>query len=122
MQSESDKKFLREMIDYLSAIPEDKWLVDRVAENDRFCVMGHIFNRGKDDAEGNYYWNAFENIVATTFMIYPVNDGRHKDYQQPTAKQRNLAYLNDVLNGEKETTHECMDRCMRELNNKENSK
>jgi hypothetical protein len=42
-------------------------------------------------------------------MIYPVNDGRHPDYPQPTPKARVLAYLNDVLQGKRKTTYEVME-------------
>lgn len=121
MKYEEERKFLKEIIDYLSDIPEDAWLVDRVISRDfaRCCVMGHIFKKGKTDEEGSGYWDLFESMVATTYMIYPVNDGTNPKYQQPTPKQRNLAYLNDILEGREETTMECMDRCMAEYNAKQ---
>jgi hypothetical protein len=61
MKYEEDKKFLAEMIVYLSGIPEDAWLLDRVMTPDgnKRCVMGHVFGKGKDDTEGNHYWDFF---------------------------------------------------------------
>lgn len=61
------------------------------------CIIGHIFNIGKDDREGNLWVQGFEANIATTYMIFPVNDGEHPRYQQATPRERCLAYLRAVL-------------------------
>jgi hypothetical protein len=60
----------------------------------------------------NDWYNWFENSISTEYMIYPVNDGRHKDYPQQTPKARVLAYLADVLTGKQKTIYELMDEYM----------
>ena len=46
----------------------------------------------------------FEERWATMSMIFPVNDGQHEKYQQPTAKERCLAYLADLRDGKAKCT------------------
>lgn len=45
---------------------------------------------------------------ATTFMIYPVNDGENPKYTQETPKQRCLAYLKDLRDGKEKNTRQLM--------------
>jgi hypothetical protein len=71
-----------------------------------------FFLGGDENAKCNEWWNWFENAIATEYMIFPVNDGRHKDYPQVTPKARVLAYLQDVLEGKRKTTYELIDEYM----------
>ena len=100
---------LQELIDFLDETPEDSWLVDKVRSKDqkKNCVMGHIYAfcaGGYDKDGGSAGWDYFEECYATTYMIYPVNDGENAKYQQSTPKQRVLAYLRDLRDGKEKTT------------------
>lgn len=100
---------LAEIIDYLEGTAEDEWLTDRCRSQDgtQNCVMGHIFNwGGGEKGHGSVAWDQFEERYATTFMIFPVNDGKDERYQQPTPKQRVLAYLRDMAEGRTPTTRD----------------
>ena len=52
--------------------------------------------------------NFFEENIATTYMIYPVNDGKHPKYQQSTPKARSIAYLKDLRDEKEKTTSDYM--------------
>jgi hypothetical protein len=110
-------KAIQEIIDYMEATSEESWCVDvvRVFDGKANCFFGHLFAMGKDDKEGNHLWETFEEAWATTYMIYPINDGKNEFYQQPTPKQRVIAYLKDLRDGKVETTYQCMERCHREI-------
>lgn len=41
-------------------------------------------------------------------MVYYVNDGKNKNYQQATPKQRCVAYLKDLQSGKAKTTYQLM--------------
>lgn len=74
-------------------------------------MFGHIFNWGQargdgTDRAGSQAWSWFESAWSTTYAVYPVNDGAHSDYQQPTARERSIAYLRS---GEKLSTMESME-------------
>lgn len=103
------------LIAYLKKTTDDQWLLDKVRSKDgkRNCVMGHLYDwAGGDDkapngrTKGAEAWDWFEEMWATTYMIYPVNDGSHPKYKQETPKLRILAYLNDLKNGLEKTTLE----------------
>jgi len=112
---ESQKCNLGNIIAYLESTPEDSWCTDVVKTKDgRNCVMGHIFDYGGGDLGGSDFWDFFEACIATTFMIYGVNDGKDSDYQQPTPKQRCIAYLRDIEQGVKPSTQRLMEQ-QREL-------
>lgn len=114
IEGESRKR-LEQLIAYMESTTDDQWLTERVSSegNKQNCCLGHVFFMGGDDQKKcNEWWNWFENCVATEYMIFPVNDGRNKDYQQSTPKTRVLAYLQDVLDGKIKTTWELMDECM----------
>jgi len=105
-------KTIQEIIDYMEATPEESWGVDVVRSKDnKNCFFGHLFNMGKDEKESNTIWGLFEELYATTYMIYPVNDGENPAYQQSTPKQRVIAYLKDLRDGRAKTTYEVMDEC-----------
>ena len=52
----------------------------------------------------NSVWDVFESSWSTSYVVYPVNDGANPRYQQPTPKQRNIAYLRALAAGEEDTT------------------
>lgn len=89
------------IIAYMEATEEDAWRVDTVrsADGTTNCFFGHLFNMGGNDARGNELWNGFENLWASIYMIYPINDGTDSRYPQATPKQRVLAYLRDLNTG-----------------------
>lgn len=118
--NEVPETFLQDFIDYLERTEESQWCVDIVRSKDqeKNCLFGHLFNFAGDDKTGSFYWDYFENAYATTCMVYPVNDGNNQRYQQPTPKQRCIAYLKAIQSGEEETTYECMERCLVEHNKK----
>lgn len=102
-------KTIQEIIDYMESTPEESWCTDVVRKENTNCFFGHLFSMGKDDREGNILWGGFEESWATTYMIYPVNDGQNPKYQQPTPKQRVIAYLKDLRDGKEMTTYQSMD-------------
>jgi hypothetical protein len=83
------------LIQYLKRTKDEDWTVDVVRTKDqKNCLFGHIFNWG-----GNLGWEWFESVIASTYMVYPVNDKEHPKYQQETAKDRCIAYLMDIQIG-----------------------
>ena len=72
-----------------------------------------IPNWGSIDGEkgANALWDWFENAVASTDRIYPVNDGEDLDYQQATPRERCIAFIQDILTGKKPNTFETMEYC-----------
>lgn len=86
---------LQNLIAYLERTKDEDWTTDVVRTKDgKNCLFGHIFNWA-----GNRGWEWLENIVASTYMVYPVNDKAHPSYQQDTAKERCIAYLKDIESG-----------------------
>lgn len=105
---------LNPFIEYLQATTDDEWQLDTVrnTDNTRNCVMGHLVNwfYGKD-YEGNIEpaWSLFEEVWATTYMIYPINDGEspswmNHQYDQCTPRLRVIAYLQNLAVGKEQTT------------------
>jgi len=92
------------IITYLESTTEESWCMDVVKTKDgKSCLFGHLFDLG-----GGELFDWFENI-ANTFMVYPVNDGKNENYQQPTPKQRCVAYLKDLQSGKAKTTYQLVD-------------
>ena len=110
---------LDNFITYLEDTDEDEWCTDVVrskANESQNCIFGHLVNwyYGKGyEGEVSEVWFAFEEMWATTFMIYPVNDGEDAHYTQETPKQRVLAYLRDLNDGRAKTSS----RLLEEENN-----
>lgn len=95
---------LDEIISYLENTSEESWCTDVVkTKDDKNCLLGHLFDFG-----GNELCSWFEEI-ATTYMFYPVNDGENPNYQQPTPKQRCIAYIKDLKSGKAKTVYQLMD-------------
>lgn len=95
---------LKEFIQYLEATSPDSWCVDVVRTKDgKNCLFGHLFQFGagesNNEKEANRLWDLFECEVASTYMIYPVNDKENDKYQQETAKERCIQYLKDIESG-----------------------
>jgi len=92
------------IIPYMENTTEESWCTDIVKTKDgKNCLFGHLFDLG-----GGKLYDWFENI-ATTYMVFPVNDGENPNYQQPTPKQRCVAYLKDLQSGKAKTTYQLMD-------------
>lgn len=111
-------KNLDSFITYLEATKPEDWATDVVRTKDgKNCVMGHLVRWFYgDNHEGSIspIWDLFEEMWATTYMIYPVNDGEspkwmnHK-YDQPTAKERVIAYLKNLNAGKEKTAGQLWD-------------
>jgi hypothetical protein len=118
-------------ISHLETTAEDSWCTDVVRSPDGAanCVFGHLFQYATDHAAttelpagthgrtgrggkplhpaevfANAVWNVFEERWTTTYMLYRVNDGENPRYDQPTPKQRVIAYLRALAAGEEDTT------------------
>lgn len=105
---------LNKIIDYLQSTSEDSWCCDVVKTKDgKNCLFGHLFDYGGgDNGNGSYVFEMFEELYATTYMVYPVNDGANKNYQQPTPKQRCIAYLENIRDGKEKTSCQLWDECV----------
>ena len=109
MMDMRNRELLLQIITRLEATSEDEWCTAIVSNGDTRCCLGHVFDMGATVQEANQWWNWFEDFVATTYMIYPVNDGEHPGYQQATPKARVLAYLHGILDGREKTSWEAME-------------
>lgn len=111
---------MQSFIDYLEATTESQWYLHKVRNetNTKNCLYGHLVNwyYGKD-YEGSIspIWDAFEE-VGTTFYVYPINDGQNPNYPQKTARERCIAYLQNVQSGEELWSEAAMEKEMAEFN------
>lgn len=103
-------KTIQDVIDYMESTDENSWNLDTVRSKDgsRNCFFGHLFDMGEDEREANEIWDWFESEWATTYRIYPINDGEDPKYQQATPKARVVAYLLALRDGLEKTTMEQM--------------
>lgn len=99
------------VIAYMEATPEEAWRTGTVRSEDGTtnCFFGHLFAMGGTDGRGNALWEVFEEEWATTYVVYPVNDGTGTRYLQPTPRQRILAFLHELNTGQVMTTPQSMD-------------
>jgi hypothetical protein len=67
-------------------------------------LFGHLFNFG-----GSKLMDWFECMCATTFMVFPVNDGFNPDYLQLSPKERCIAYIKNLQSGKEKTTYQIME-------------
>lgn len=77
--------------------------------------MGHLVNwyYGPDyQGTVSELWDNFEEIWATTYMIYPVNDGENPKYQQKNARDRVVAYLENLNAGKEKNTQQLINEQM----------
>lgn len=108
----SKEDFFQKFIPYLESTQPEQWCVDVVRSKDLSsnCLFGHLANfLGDDNKVLNQGWDWFECVIATTFMVYPVNDGKNPKYQQPTARERCIAYMKDLQSGAEQTTEAIME-------------
>ncbi|MFE6967172.1 hypothetical protein ACFVAJ_18810 [Agromyces sp. NPDC057679] len=101
-----------DVIDYMEATDAESWCVDVVRTEDGAgnCFFGHLFGMGRDQQESNLLWEWFEECWSTTYAVYPVNDGKNPEYQQPNPRDRVVAYLRALRDGDELTTPESMER------------
>lgn len=105
---------LGEFISYCEATRPEDWYLHKVRNhsNTKNCLYGHLINwyYGKGYT-GNVQpmWDAFEE-VGSTFYVYPINDGTNPNYPQPTARERCIQYLKNVLSGEELWTAAAIER------------
>jgi len=102
---------LSKFIMYLERTTEQSWCTGVVRTKDQKanCLFGHLFEYGGgNNRTANAVWDLFENTIATTFMVYRVNDGDHPEYQQETPKQRCVAYLRDINCGKQQSVRDMM--------------
>lgn len=118
-----------DVVTMVEATTDDAWQTDVVRSQDgsRNCFFGHLFAyaekraaeagvtvtqvpEGLTSAEvvANRVWDWFEDEYATTYAVYPINDGRNLAYSQPTPRARVLAYLNALRDGTELTTPQQM--------------
>lgn len=102
---------INNIIKYMESTSEDSWCLDVVKTRDgKNCFFGHLFDYGGgDNGHGSWIFEAFEEAFATTYMIYPVNDGTHPGYKQETPKQRVIGYLKNLRDGKEMTTYQSME-------------
>ena len=85
---------IKEIIEYLESIPEDRWCVGEYSSGSgKCCAAGHLFRKS-----GSLY-EAADALMLTEFRdrrITSINDGLDADYQQPTPKARVMAFFRDV--------------------------
>lgn len=109
--SDEFKVKLQQIIDHLKSTGKDEWCKDvvRTKDSKQNCLFGHVFNMGGDDNKLANKWWDFMEMCATTYMVYPVNDGSHPDYKQDNPRDRCIAYLEDLLAGKQLTTLQSME-------------
>ena len=95
------KGFLEDFIPYLEKTPEDSWCIDVVRNEKGNCLFGHLSNfcghKDNDRVDLDFEW--FEYFIASTYMVYPVNDGKDERYAQSSIKERCVSYMEDILSG-----------------------
>lgn len=100
------------LLEYLKRTEEENWCTDVVkTSTGQSCLIGHVFDWAGGDSDikrANQAMDLFEIIFATSYMFYPVNDGKDKRYPQPTPKQRCVAYFEDLLSGKEKTSYQLM--------------
>ena len=104
-QDKTTKETIEHIINYLEQTTEDSWCLDVVKTTDgKNCLFGHLFDLG-----GSKLMDWFECMFATTYMVYPVNDGKHSNYQQLSPKKRCIEYIKDLSSGKEKTTYQIME-------------
>lgn len=114
-KEEKGLKTLDSFILYLEMTKPEEWAVDVVRTKDgKNCMFGHLVDwyYGKE-YDGNIMpiWDIFEEMWATSYMIYPVNDGNSPkwmnfEYNQNTPRDRVVAYLKNLNQGKEKTTNQ----------------
>lgn len=103
-------------IEKFSKIPEELWCIESFDDEAKRCAFGHCDYYNPSNARYSEEGNALDSVVHAKLKltlckpskfyneVMNINDGVYKEYQQPTAKQRILAALQDIkkLNGVQE--------------------
>jgi hypothetical protein len=78
------------------AIPEQNWCSDGTYTDapNRFCAFGHCGDG--PNVTFSEESDALRLLMIPVGNVADINDGLYEKYQQPSAKQRILAALNDV--------------------------
>ena len=104
-------KFLNDFIEYLKNTDINDWCekVYRTVDN-KNCLFGHLveyFEKSNyEDENIAPIIDTFENQFASTYMVFPVNDGTSELYKQDNPRDRCIAYFTDMMNGKVSTTWE----------------
>jgi len=105
---------LDSLINYLQKTKKEDWMLGVCASKNwkKRCLLGHIFYWGwGDDWSWSETIDIFEDMRATTYMFYPVNDWQHPKYKQKHAKDRCIQYLKDLQLWKRKTTQQlCEDQ------------
>ena len=109
---------LQQFIDYLKATEPSDWYLHKVRNktNTKNCLYGHLVNwyYGKDyEGSVSNIWDAFEEM-ATTFYVYPINDGQNPKYPQKTARERCIALMENYRDGKELWTEQAIKQEMKE--------
>lgn len=104
---------LRNIIGYMEQTPEDSWCTEVVRSGDggKNCFFGHLHAMYEPQGAltAARAWNKFEEEFSTTYYVYEINDGRNPSYPQATAKERILAFLENLDNGAELKTPDAME-------------
>lgn len=104
---------INSIISYMETTDAGRWTSDVCRTQDgKNCFLGHLYEYAGGDennkvANGIIDW--FESAYATTYMFFPINDGKHPDYPQKTQKDRIIAYLKNLRDGKEQTTCQIME-------------
>lgn len=110
---ENKVEFLNGFIQYLNKTDADNWCTDICRDpKGRNCLIGHLVDYMEFPDHGikmNNLIDVFEYEIASTYAVFAVNDKRNDNYQQPTIKERCIAFMENIMNGKEKTTKEWMD-------------
>ena len=112
---EDYRQFLADFIPYLEETKKESWCTDVVRTKDgkSNCLFGHLSNfcghHPEENVSEDFDW--FENLVTTSYVVYPVNDGQDERYPQSTPRERCIALMRAILDGDEPTTWEGMAIC-----------
>lgn len=116
-------KTLDSFIAYLENTNPEDWATDVVRTGKKNCLLGHLVNwMYGEDYKGNIMpaWDWFSEMWVMEYIFYPVNDGESPNwmnfkYDQPTAKERCIAYLKNLNDGKEKRTQELWDESLPSL-------
>lgn len=91
-------KTTEDIITALTTVPEDNWTTGILADyHGRCCAIGHI-NRllGGSKFRDDRARTLINDLGIITKDLVWANDGNHTQFDQPTPKQRTLAFLKSI--------------------------